>query len=147
MNKILIGADHGGYELKKFLIEKLKEQKYEVEDVGFETYDPTDDFPDIAFKLGEKVVVEKVTGILICKSGIGVSVSVNKVKGVRGGLCTSVEQAEMAKRDTNINVLCLSSMLNSNEKNLEIVNKFINTQLASDERFTRRINKITNYES
>lgn len=147
MNKILIGADHGGYRLKQFLIEKLEKNGFDIEDIGYKSYDPSDDFPNIAFKLGEKVVSQKTKGILICKSGIGMSIAANKVKGVTAGLCTSIKQARMARCDSNINVLCLSSMLVSAEKNLKIVNKFINTIFASDERFIRRINIIKKYES
>ncbi len=147
MLKIFIGADHGGYSLKEKLTEKLRSKGFVVEDVGYKEYDPGDDFPDIAFKLGEKVVFEKARGILICSSGIGMSIAANKVKGVRAGLCTSIKQVRLAKSDSDINVLCLSNKLVSIDKNFKIVNKFINTVFSSDERFIRRIKKIKNYES
>ncbi len=147
MLKIFIGADHGGYSLKEKLIEKLRNKGFAVEDIGYKEYDPGDDFPDIAFKLGEKVVFEKARGILICSSGIGMSIAANKVKGVRAGLCTSIKQARLGRSDSDINVLCLANKLVSMDKNLKIVNKFINTVFSSDERFIRRIKKIKNYES
>jgi len=147
MIKILIGADHGGYNLKEKLVERLRSKGFAVEDIGYKEYEPTDDFPEIAFKLGEKVVFEKAKGILICSSGIGMSIAANKVKGVRAGLCTSIKQARLAKSDNDINVLCLANKLVSMDKNFKIVIKFINTVFSSDERFIRRIKKIKNYES
>jgi ribose 5-phosphate isomerase B len=147
MIKILIGADHGGYNLKEKLVERLRSKGFAVEDIGYKEYEPTDDFPEIAFKLGEKVVFEKAKGILICSSGIGMSIAANKVKGVRAGLCTSIKQARLAKSDNDINVLCLANKLVSIDKNFKIVIKFINTVFSCEERYIRRIKKIKNYES
>lgn len=147
MGNVIIGADHRGYRLKSVIVENLRERGISVEDLGSTEYDPTDDFVDIAIKLGEKVVAEKAKGILICRNGVGVCIAVNKVRGVRAGLCMSIKQARLAKSDDDINVLCLSSELITQEKNIKIVNKFLNTVFSSEERFIRRIQKISKYES
>lgn len=147
MAKVIIGADHRGFRLKEKIKEKLMENEISVEDIGAVKYDPSDDFADFGFLVAEKVMAEKCLGIVICASGIGISIAANKVKGVRAGLCTSIKQVRLAKNDDNINVLCLSSELVTNEKNLKIVNKFIKTVFSPTERYLRRINKIKKYES
>lgn len=147
MLKIFIGADHRGFQLKEKLLEKLREKGYMITDLGSSKYDPGDDYTDLAIKVGKKVVDEKARGILICRSGIGMCMVANKVKGVRAGLCTSIKQARLARTDDDINVLCLSSEMVTMEKNLRIINKFINTVFSCEERYIRRIKKIKNYES
>jgi len=147
MDSIYIGADHRGYKLKEKLIDILKKENYAVVDVGNTKYDPEDDFPDYAMKLGEEVVANKSRGILVCGSGVGMSLAVNKVKGVRAGLCTTVKQVELAVSDNDINVLVLSSILVSDEENIKIIYKFLNTVFAAEERYIRRINKVNQYES
>jgi len=147
MGNVLIGADHRGYRLKSVIIETLRDNDVIVEDMGNHEYDREDDFVDFAIKVAEKVVSERTKGILICGGGIGMSIVANKVKGVRAGLCTSIKQARLARCDNDINLLCLSAELVSQEKNLKIVNKFLNTVFSSGENYIRRINKIKKYES
>jgi ribose 5-phosphate isomerase B len=147
MGNILIGADHRGWRLKSIIVEKLRERGIAVEDLGYRDYDKNDDFADITVDLANRVVHEKTKGILICRTGIGTSIMANKVDGVRAGLCTLIKQARLARNDTDINILCLSADLVSQEKNLRIVNKFLNTIFSSGENYIRRINKIKQYES
>lgn len=146
MSIIFIGADHRGFKLKEEINEKLKEWEYVVRDMGSKNYDMDDDYSEIAIKLGEKVAFEKVKGILICGSGVGVSIAVNKVKGVRAGLCLKERQVRQAVEDDNINVLCLSADLVDEETNIELVKIFLETLFSGEERHIRRINKIKNYE-
>lgn len=146
MSIIFIGADHRGFKLKEEIKEKLKEWEYTVRDIGGKNYDMDDDYSEIAIKLGEKVAFEKSRGILICGSGVGVSIAVNKVKGVRAGLCLKERQVRQAVEDDNINVLCLSADLVDEETNIELVKIFLETLFMGEERHIRRINKIKNYE-
>lgn len=147
MVKIYIGADHRGYRLKGKLVEFLRKKDYTVIDMGNSKYERDDDFVDFAIKVGEKAVTSNELGIVICSSGIGVCIAANKVKGVRAGLCTTLKQTRIARESDNINVLCLSSELVSEEKNLKIALKFINTVFSPEERYMRRLGKIKKYES
>jgi ribose 5-phosphate isomerase B len=147
MIKIYIGADHRGYRLKNKLVESLRKEDYAVIDVGNSKYDRDDDFVDFAIKVGEKATASNDLGIVICSSGIGVCIASNKVKGVRAGLCTTLKQVRVARDSDNINVLCLTSELVSEVKNLKIALKFINTVFSPEERYLRRLNKIKKYES
>lgn len=145
MKQIYIGADHGGVILKDKLVEKLRNEDWKVTDLTGK-YDPGDDYPDIGFKVGEKVVMEKALGILICKSGAGVCVAVNKVDGIRASMAINSRQARKAREDDDINVLCLSANYVGDDENMEIVEAFLGAVFASEERFIRRINKIKQYE-
>lgn len=145
--QIYIGADHRGFQVKDQIKEALRNSEFNVTDLSNEKFNPDDDFPDIALKLGEKVVIEKAMGILICGSGVGMCIATNKVKGVRGALCTSEKQARLAREDNNANVLCLSAMLTNPEVNINISKVFLETVFSPTERFIRRIKKIENYET
>lgn len=147
MSSVYIASDHRGFDLKKKIKEFLEKEEYRVVDLGNEKYDISDDYTDFAIKLGEKIVNEKAKGILICGSGVGVCVAANKIKGVRGGLCMNEKQARLSREDDDINVLCLSSDLNSLEENEKIVKTFLETKFSSSENHFRRIIKIKEYET
>lgn len=145
---IYIGADHRGFNLKVKIITMLRDENHEVTDLGPTEYDPNDDYPDISFKIGEKVTSEAgAKGILICGSGVGAEIAVNKVRGIRGGLCILTKQAVAARNDDDINVVCLNSDLVPEDDNREIVNNFLETPFGSEERYIRRITKIKDYET
>ncbi|HBP51560.1 MAG: Ribose 5-phosphate isomerase [Candidatus Shapirobacteria bacterium GW2011_GWE1_38_10] len=144
---IYIAADHRGFRLKEELKKWLETELYEFRDLGAIEYDRDDDYPEIAIKLGETVVQDQGRGILICGSGAGASIAINKVVGIRAGLCTSVKQVIAARTDDNINVLCLSSDWVSAEDNQKITENFLNTFFSSEERHLRRINQIKDYET
>ena len=146
MGKVIIGADHRGYKLKDKIIEMLRESGYTVTDIGAKKYDPDDDYIDFAVKVAEEVSLQNIKGIIICRSGIGVSIAANKVDGIRAGLCTTLKQTRLARTDDDINILCLSAELVSEEKNFKIVKKFLETVFSSDERYINRIIKIKKYE-
>ncbi len=146
--KIFIGADHRGFELKEFLKERLKENNIDFEDCGNLVYDTQDDYPDFAFKVGEKVISEKNSvGILICGSGAGVCFAVNKVKGVRASVIYDEKMAEIAKADDDLNVLCLASDFIEKEKAWKIVKVFLETSFKNEEKYLRRIKKVSDYEN
>ena len=146
--KIFIGADHRGFYLKEFLKEKLEKSGYKVEDCGNFFYDPNDDYPDFAFKVGEKVRNNfESLGILICGSGAGVCFAVNKIKGIRGSLALNPEMVRVVKEDDNINVLCLASDFTKENLAWEIVKTFLETKFKNEEKYLRRIKKIEDYEN
>ena len=145
MKQIYIGADHGGVILKDKIIEKLRDEEWKVIDLTGK-YDPEDDYPDIAIKVGEKVVMEKALGILVCKSGAGVCVAANKVDGARAAMAINSKQARKAREDDDINILCLSANYVSDDENMEIIEAFLGAVFMTEERFIRRINKIKKYE-
>ena len=142
--KIGIISDHRGY--------KVKEQiKKELKNITFVDYGTTSersiDYPDYAFKLGEEVNKNKVDlGIAICSSGIGMSIALNKVKGIRCARVSSIKDVRCTKNDNDSNVIAFSSEININ-KIKRMIEEFINTQFSNDERHIRRINKINEYES
>ena len=138
-----IGSDHAGYELKEKIKNYLNELDYQVIDYGT-MVNTSVDYPDYAFKVGESIASKGIQlGILVCKTGIGMSIACNKVKGVRCAKVDNVEEAYLTRFHNNSNVLAISSM-NSNA--LEIVKTFLETKFSNEERHIRRINKISEYE-
>ena len=143
---IYLGADHRGYKLKETVKEWLEEWEVEYRDFGNDKYDKDDYYVDFALKVAKRVAGGGGRGILLCGSGVGVSIVANKVKGVRAGLCLCEKQARKSREDDDVNVLCLSTELVSEEINKKIVKMFLDTVFSSSERHIRRIGKIKKYE-
>lgn len=141
---LYIASDHGGYQLKKYLIRYLKNQlKLKTVDLGAPAYDPADDFVDYAVPLAKKIVSAKNNvGILLCRNGQGVCIAANKIKGVRAAVGFNIENAEWARRDDHTNILCLPAEYISEEHAAAIVKKFLETDFDTDARFIRRLKKI-----
>jgi len=149
MNKVFIASDHGGYNLKQLIISKMSSnQDFELIDLGPYVFDPTDDYPDYAFMLARKVACTNGSlGILVCRSGNGMSIAANKVKGVYASLCCYKDQAVKARQHNNSNVLCLDADYGGDDP-LEIVKLFIESKFEENEvRHVRRFRKIQNFES
>lgn len=146
MRQVYIGADHGGFKLKDKIITELRDDDWQIIDLSGK-YDPDDDYPDIAFKLTERVVKENALGILICRSGAGICASANKIKGSRAAMAVNARQARKSREDDDINVLCLSADYVSDDENIEITKGFLEAMFMAEERFIRRINKIKKYEN
>lgn len=145
---IYIASDHRGFEEKAKVIAFLESAGKEVEDLGPLSYDKDDDYPDYAIPLGERVASEdESVGILICGSGVGMTIAANKVKGVRAGYIESVRHAEAARADDNINVLILDQFSFEPDKDFPIIEAFLNTPFSEADRHIRRIQKVTDYES
>ena len=143
--KIGIANDHRGYKLKTKLIPYLQKKGYEVEDFGALSTESVD-YPDYGILLGEKVRDKEVDfGIVICGSGIGISIACNKVKGVRCAKVNNSKEAKLSRIDNNANVIALSEKLFLFEAK-DIVDAFLTTKYEEIERYQRRIDKITNYE-
>ena len=149
--KIAIGSDHAGFDMKEYLRDLLKSEGYVVEDVG--THYPTPaDYPDYAEKVGQLVGSGGADfGILICGTGLGMSIAANKIKNVRAALCLSEEYAELARRHNNANVLCLGGRFLNGENSAKILKKFLATPFDGEnkngERHRRRVEKISSLES
>lgn len=142
---VFIGCDHGGLELKSAIIKKLTEGGVEVNDLGTFTTDSVD-YPDYGFAVAESVAKTPGTlGIVICKTGIGMSIAANKVKGVRCGLCTSVDMARLCRNHNNANVLALGASNTDIDTALDIVDAFMKSEFDGG-RHAKRVGKINAYE-
>ena len=142
--KIGIASDHGGYELKYNLTKKLQEKGYNVVDYGTDSSIRVD-YPEFAFKLCDEVLKNNVDfGIAICKTGIGMSIACNKVKGIRCAKIDNEIDAEFSKRHNNANVIALSAN-KSLEEILKLIDIFISNTFEEG-RHLDRINMIKKYE-
>lgn len=144
--RVTIGADHRGFKLKNELKEWLRNQGYEVEDVGPVVYDEGDDYPDFALKVAEKVK-DGGLGIVVCGSGVGMAVAANKVPGIRAGLIHDPALARVARKHDDLNVLALGSDFISADQAKAVVKTWLETKYSGEERHTRRIKKIEEYEN
>ena len=143
---ISIGADHAAYDLKAVIIDHLKSKGIEVLDRGTYSKDSCD-YPDYGIAVAEDVASNKADkGIVICFTGIGISIAANKVKGVRCALVSSVDAAVLTREHNDSNCLALSAKYTQPELAKEIVNVWLNTEFSHNERHQRRIDKISKYE-
>lgn len=143
--KIALGSDHNGVEFKQLLVEHLEKAGYEVVDAGPQGEESVD-YPDFAFSTAEMVSNHEADrGILICGSGIGMSMAANKVNGIRAALCFTPESAALTRQHNDANVLALAGWQSEASDVLEIVDKFLTTEFEGG-RHARRVNKITSYE-
>jgi len=143
---IAVASDHGGYELKKAVISHLKKNGFEILDMGTISADESVDYPDFAVKVATYVRESSDhKGILICGTGIGMSIAANKSKGIRAALCHDEYTAEMAKRHNNANVLVLGGRILPPEKGAAIVDKWLGSAFDND-RHARRLEKIAAIE-
>lgn len=141
-----IASDHAGYQAKEKLITYLEELGYNVNDYGTYVEGESVDYPDFAFKVGEAVANKGINkGILICKTGIGMTIACNKVMGVRCAKVENVEEARLTREHNDANVIALSA-LKSIEEIKNIVKVFLETNFSNESRHLKRIEKITNYE-
>jgi len=139
--KLAIASDHAGYDLKQKVINLLQNEGYFVEDYG--TYDENScDYPDFGYKAAKSVAYGlNQYGILICGTGIGMSIVANKVKGIRAANCCSVYMARLAREHNDANILTLGARLLTFEEAKAIILEFLNGKFQGD-RHIRRINKI-----
>ncbi len=139
---IYIANDHGAVDLKNEIVSYLEDLNYEVENLG--TNEKTAvDYPDYAKKLCEKVLAnEDSKGILICGTGIGISITANKHKGIRCALCSDVFSAKATREHNDANVLALGARVTGVGLALMIVKQFLETEFSNDKRHIDRINKI-----
>ena len=139
---IALGSDHGGYDLKLQVMEHLKERGLEVKDFG--CFDKSScDYPDFGRAAAEAVADGTCDrGIVVCTTGIGISIAANKVKGVRCALCTDPYLAKMTRLHNDANMLALGGGITGKNLALEIVDTFLDTEFSQGENHIRRISKI-----
>ena len=143
--RIVIGSDHGGYELKEALKYEYSSRGIEILDCG-PSNDDSCDYPDFGFPVAEAVAEGKADfGIAICKSGIGMSIVANKVKGIRAALCLTPDDGESARRHNYANVVTLSALRTSPQLGIAIFDAFLNARPEGG-RHKRRIDKIIAYD-
>lgn len=139
---LAIGCDHGGFELKSEIMKHLEERGIEYKDFGCYGTDSVD-YPEYGKKVAHAVADgECERGILICGTGIGISIAANKVKGVRAALCTDCFMAQATREHNDANILALGGRVVGAGLALKIVDTFLDTEFSNDERHIRRINQI-----
>lgn len=139
---IALGNDHGGYELKQEIIRYLDEKGFEYKDFGCYGTDSCD-YPEFGKKVANAVASgECEKGILICGTGIGISIAANKVKGIRAALCTDCFMAEATRLHNDANILALGGRVVGPGLAVKIVDTFLNTEFSDEERHKRRIAQI-----
>ncbi|WP_187440072.1 RpiB/LacA/LacB family sugar-phosphate isomerase [Candidatus Cytomitobacter primus] len=148
ITNIIIGSDHRGFELKEYIIKNknkviqndLHPQNKEMIDIG--CYDNKEiDFTDIVFDMIDKWAHDSI-GILICKTGIGMSICANRFPNIRGAICKNSDDIISARSHNNANVLILGAQ-NDNDEIIEMINLFIDTEFRNDAKYSRRVDKIS----
>lgn len=145
--KIAIGCDHGAYEYKETIRKMLEDEGYSVTDCGCYS-EASVDYPDIAQKTASLVQTgEADTGIVLCGTGIGISIACNKLKGIRCALCTDTTMAHLTREHNNANMLAMGARIIGIELAKDIVHTYLETPFSNDERHIRRIDKLMAEES
>jgi ribose 5-phosphate isomerase B len=143
---LAIGSDHAGYHLKVVIAEFLESLGHEVLDVGAFDEKPSD-YPDFAERVGKAVLDGKERGILICGSGVGVSVAANKIPGIRAGMCHDTYSAHQGVEHDDINVLVMGSRVIGVELAKDLVRSFLGAKFTHEERHNRRLAKVKAIEA
>ena len=140
--RIVIGSDHAGFLLKEDLVQQLRKLGYDVLDVGTNSTDPVD-YPDFAQAVGQAILSNQADrGVLICGSGVGACVAVNKMPGIRAGICHDTYSAHQGVEHDNMNVLVLGSRIIGLELAHELVRAYLAAQFSGEERHVRRLAKV-----
>src|SRR5438045_554743 len=144
--RLAIASDHAGFELKKVILQHLKEKKWDVADLG--AYDTTpSDYPDFAVLVGDALREGRADrGILVCGSGVGVSVAANKIPGVRAGLCHDTYSAHQGVEHDDMNVLVLGARIVGVALAKELMEAFLRGVFTREERHMRRLKKVAALE-
>jgi len=143
---IAIGNDHGGFSLAEIIIAKFQKDGIAYKHFGAYSAESCD-YPDFAKPVCEAVISgECEKGILVCGTGIGMSMAANKINGIRAALCSEEYSAEMTRRHNDANILCLGARVTGDELALSIIKKFLSTEFEGG-RHARRVEKVMNLES
>jgi ribose 5-phosphate isomerase B len=145
---IAVGCDHAGYSLKDHVVMLVKSLGHEVIDCGAFAMEPSDDYPDFALAVGEAIRGKKADrGIVVCGSGVGVSVAANKIPGIRASMCHDTFSARQGVEDDSMNVLCLGARVIGPELVSDIVRSYLGAKFSGLERHQRRLNKVLQIEA
>ena len=146
--RIAIGADHAGYSAKSPMKDVLESQGHTVVDLGADSMDPEDDYPDFAKLVAESVASgDTEKGIVLCGSGVGASVASNKVRGVRASVCHDTYSAHQGVEHDDMNILCLGARIVGDELAREIAGSFASAKFSGEERHKRRLGKLLDMEA
>ncbi|MBK7108620.1 MAG: RpiB/LacA/LacB family sugar-phosphate isomerase [Bacteroidetes bacterium] len=147
--KILgIASDHGGFELKIKLMELLEKAGYTLKDYGAYQLHKDDDYPDFVIPLSQAVANGEIErGIAVCGSGVGACIVANKIDGVRSALITDAFSAQQGVEDDDMNIMCLGGNITGPALAWKLVQLFLNARFKNEERFIRRLNKVTAIEN
>tara|TARA_B100000029_G_scaffold226927_2_gene224704 strand:+ start:3862 stop:4311 length:450 start_codon:yes stop_codon:yes gene_type:complete len=146
--KIALGSDHAGFEIKEEIKSFLTSLNIDFVDLGASEFDALDDYPDFAKNVGYSIRNgEAEKGIIVCGSGVGASITANKIKGVRAGLCHDGYSAHQGVEHDDMNVLCIGSRIIGIELIKEIIISFINAKFSGEERHSRRLQKLLDIEA
>src|SRR5271157_1685019 len=145
---VALGADHGGFEMKRQLAKLLADEGHEVVDFGNKVYDAADDYPDFAIPLARAVSRGDVErGILLCGSGVGASVVANKVLGVRAAVCHDDFSARQGVEDDDMNILCLGGRTTGLAVAWDCTRNFLNARFSGAARHRRRLARVSALET
>ena len=145
--KVAIGADHAGFDLKGEITDWLESQGHQVSDVGSYQMDPSDDYPDFAVAVAGSVLSgDTERGIVICGSGVGASITANKVKGIRACLCHDSYTARQGVEHDNMNVICIGGRVIGIELTKVVLEAFLDASFIQEARFQRRLDKLIQVE-
>ena len=146
--RIAVGGDHNGFAVKNGLVALLEEAGHQVLDIGPESLDSADDYPDFADAMASLVTSGKVErGIMICGSGVGASMAANKVPGIRAAVCHDIYSAHQGVEHDDINVLCLGTRIIGWEVTKELVTAFVSARFSGEPRHKRRLEKVRTIEN
>ncbi|WP_144791795.1 ribose-5-phosphate isomerase [Kocuria palustris] len=149
--RVHIATDHAGMELSQYLVEQLSQRGFELIDHGPQEYDPLDDYPSFCIHAAQAVVEDRAAGldslgIVLGGSGNGEQMAANKVPGIRAALAWSIATAELARQHNDAQVVALGGRQHTREEGLEIVLAFLDEPFSGDERHSRRIAQIGEFE-
>jgi ribose 5-phosphate isomerase B len=148
IGRIGIAADHGGFEMKQYLILSLQTAGYKVADFGAYSLVMEDDYPDYIIPLAKAVADgEIIRGIAVCGSGVGACIAANKVPGVRAALITDSFSAHQGVEDDDMNVLCLGGRVTGQALSWDVTTSFLDARFIGSERFNRRLKKLEALEN
>ena len=146
--RIALAADHAGLPLKETLKPWLESADHQVHDLGAHTLDPDDDYPDFAAAVARAIAAGHADrGIIICGSGIGASITANKIAGIRAGLCHDTYSAHQGVEHDAMNILCLGARIIGPDLAKEILAAFLNAAFQPEPRFQRRLDKLLQVEA
>ena len=144
--RIVVGADHRGYEMKDQIAANLKQAGHEVLDVGTHNADSVD-YPDYARAIGGALTDGRAErGVLVCGSGVGASIAANKIHGVRAAICHDTYSARQGVEHDDMNVLCLGAGVIDSQLALKLVQAYVDARLSGEERYRRRLEKVEEME-
>ena len=144
--RIALGCDHGGFPLKARVASTVQAAGHEIVDCGTDS-DCSVDYPDYARKVAEVILAGRADrGILLCGSGVGISVAANKIPGIRAGVCHDTYSAHQGVEHDDMNILCIGARIVGDELAVELVRAFVGASFTHEERHVRRLNKVLEIE-